>query len=241
MKTIILVRHATAESKAVDKEDFERSLTRKGRKEAETMSQWYEKNGQVPDLLLSSPANRAVETARIFAKKLGYAKKKIMLNESLYSLSDPDEFLRIVRALDDKHGSVMVFGHDPSFSDFAKHMVKEFSDDLPKCGVFTFRVNRKKWETVQPGEGTCLYFEHPQRIHARKEEEKARRRDIAARIEKSIQQVLGRFGIESSDKEHKKIHRVSTRLARAFAPRARTAAPAPERGKKAGAAKEKSK
>jgi phosphohistidine phosphatase len=242
MKTVIMVRHATAESKGTDKNDFERSLTKKGRKEAGTMVGWYMQDGKAPDLLLSSPANRAIETARIFAKQLAYPKKKIMLNESLYASSDTSEFLNILQALDDKHDSVMVFGHDPSFSDFAKYMVEGFTEDLPKCGVFAFTVNRRKWGTMKAGDGACLFFEHPHGIRERIQEEKQRRKDISARLENGIAQVLDRFGIERSDKEGRKIRRASARLARMFAHKAGVAQASPAKGKSAAkSAKEKGK
>jgi phosphohistidine phosphatase len=241
MKTIIMVRHATAESTGTDKDDFERSLIKKGRKEADTMVAWFMQQGEVPDLLLSSPANRAIETARIFAKGMAYPKKKIMLNESLYSSLDPSEFLKILQSLVDKHDSVMVFGHDPSFSDFAKYMVEGFTDDLPKCGVFAFNVNRKKWRTMKAGDGACVYFEHPRGIRERNQEKKEHRKNISARIEKGITQVLDRFGIERSEKEGRKIRRASTRLAKAFAHKTRVAAASHAKGKSSTkSAKEKS-
>jgi phosphohistidine phosphatase len=242
MKTIIMVRHATAESKDADKSDFERSLIKKGRKDAGTMVEWYMQQGEAPDLLLSSPANRAIETARIFAKEMAYPKKKIMLNESLYASADTSEFLKILQALDDKHDSVMVFGHDPAFSDFAKYMVEGFADDLPKCSVFAFTVNRKKWGTMRAGGGKCLCFEHPRGIRERNQMEKDRRKDISARIEKGIVQVLDRFGIERSDKEGRKIRRACAKLAKTFAHKARVA-PIPRTRNKSTAksAKEKSR
>jgi phosphohistidine phosphatase len=68
MKRIVLVRHATAAAKQADAEDFDRSLRKKGRKEARALAGWYQTVAEVPDLLLTSPANRALETALIFAK-----------------------------------------------------------------------------------------------------------------------------------------------------------------------------
>ncbi len=77
MKRITLVRHATAVPRNPKKDDFGRSLRKKGRREAKAMGEWYKNVEEQPDVMISSPANRAIETARVFAKTLGYPAKKI--------------------------------------------------------------------------------------------------------------------------------------------------------------------
>ena len=136
MKKIILVRHATAAAKGPDIEDFTRSLRKKGHKECRAMIRWYLDNvDEMADLMLSSPANRAIETALLFAKGLGYKPKKISRNEGLYGTASSKDFLDILKSLDEEIDSVMVFGHDPEFSEFAQYMVNGVETGLPKCSV----------------------------------------------------------------------------------------------------------
>ena len=173
MKTVIMVRHATAAAKGVDVDDYTRSLRKKGHKEARTMIRWYLENvGGKPDMMLSSPANRAIETARLFAKGLGYKSKKIIQDEALYGTATPEEFLNILNEIDDKHDSVMVFGHDPAFSEFAHYMVAEFDLLLPKCSVFGFSANRKKWKALKAGDGVLEFYDSPAGIKQRRKHDK---------------------------------------------------------------------
>jgi phosphohistidine phosphatase len=223
MKKIILVRHASAEARGADKDDFDRSLRKKGRKEAQDMIEWYLEMGEEPDLLLTSPANRAIETARIFAKGLGFSKKEIMVNEALYDFLSPGNFLKILQELDDAYGSVMIFGHDPAFSEFAKFAVHGFEENLPKCSVFGFIVKQKKWRLLRAGEGKLAFFTHPQGICRDKQRVKERREELSVHIEKSILQALIKFGIAGPDKELKKIRRASARIAKIFTQQAEKA------------------
>ncbi|MEJ2719545.1 MAG: histidine phosphatase family protein [bacterium] len=229
MKTIILVRHATAVAKDPAKDDFGRSLRKKGRKEARAMARWYMKtDGPSPDLLLSSPADRAIETAWIFAKELGYPRKKIVQDEALYGGLEPPDFLTILKTLDDKNESVMVFGHDPSFTDFARFIVDGFDGSLPKSSVFAFRTNRRSWAAVRRGDGQLEIFEHPEGLHRRRDLAKAVKKDLADRIEKGIMSVLSEFRITGVDEDDAaRVKRASARLAGTFAKRAALEASVP--------------
>ena len=78
MKTLYIVRHAKAIVRGTGIPDFDRSLAERGIKDARKMSKRQAKAGAEPQLLISSPAKRAIETARIFAKRLDYPKKAIV-------------------------------------------------------------------------------------------------------------------------------------------------------------------
>ncbi len=238
MKKIILVRHASAEPRGTDVKDFSRSLRKRGHKEARTMIRWYlEHTGEKPDSMLSSPANRAIETAELFAKGIGYKSKKIAKDKALYGTASSEDFLEIVKALDDREGSVMVFGHDPAFSEFAKYMVDEFDSFLPKCSVFGFSVNRKTWKALKPGDGRLEFFESPGGVQDRRDLSKQVRRDLSGRIEDRIWNVLAEFGIDKKDENKcgKYVRRASAGIARTLEHRLDVAGQSPaSKGSSAG-------
>lgn len=224
MKKIILVRHATAAAKGADIDDFTRSLRKKGHKECRAMIRWYlDYAGDIPDLMLSSPANRAIETALLFAKGIGYKPKKISRNENLYGTASSKDFLDILKSLDDDYDSVMVFGHDPEFSEFAQYMVSGFEAMLPKCSVFGFSVNRKSWKTLKSGDGKLQFFESPEGLLQLRERAKQLRREAAERIEGGIWDALAEFGVERSEGDAegsaKIARRASAKVAKSFADR----------------------
>ena len=72
MKTIYLVRHGKAVSRELDIPDYERSLVDKGEKNSVKMAQLLKDKDLSADLFISSPANRALETAKIFTRVFNY-------------------------------------------------------------------------------------------------------------------------------------------------------------------------
>ena len=108
-----------------------------------------------PDLLVSSPALRALTTAQLIADEIGYARKDITVDERMYA-SSADALLAVIRALDKKLDRVMLFGHNPEFTELAHRLSGEIVD-MPTCAVAEFRFDTKKWSDigkVEPVEST---------------------------------------------------------------------------------------
>src|SRR5882672_1951453 len=140
MKRLILVRHATAVDKGPEGSDFHRKLKKRGRREALLMAERIATLVEVPDQIFSSPADRALETAQVFAERLGVPAERVALREELYGGLEPDDFLHIVQGFDNRVKNVMVFGHDPSFTEFAAHMIPGFREAIPKAGVLVIEI-----------------------------------------------------------------------------------------------------
>ena len=96
-----------------------------------------------PDLLMSSPALRALTTAHLIADEIGYKRKDIVVDDRLYA-SSPDDLLAVIRALDNKLDRVMLFGHNPEFSDLAHRLSSEIVD-MPTSAVAEFTFDTKAW------------------------------------------------------------------------------------------------
>ncbi|WP_029048407.1 histidine phosphatase family protein [Cupriavidus sp. amp6] len=146
MKTLFLVRHAKSSRDDPSLPDRERPLDDLGQRDAPEMGKRLAERKVKPDLLVSSPAVRALATAHLIADELGYARKDIAIDDRLYA-SSADELLAVVRALDKKLGSVMLFGHNPEFTDFAQRLSGEITD-MPTCAVARFRFDTKAWADV---------------------------------------------------------------------------------------------
>ena len=116
MKTIYLVRHAKSSWKYPNLDDFERPLNKRGRKNAPFMGSILKKLKVAPDLILSSPANRASMTARIIANKISYPLEKICFSESIYQFS-ANALIDAIKHLDDVVNKAMLVGHNPALTD----------------------------------------------------------------------------------------------------------------------------
>ena len=69
MKELLLVRHAKSD-RNIDVSDIERPLKKRGKRDAKNVGEWLKKKNLLPDMLLSSPARRAIDTARLIFDEL---------------------------------------------------------------------------------------------------------------------------------------------------------------------------
>ena len=146
MKTLFLVRHAKAGHDAPALSDRERPLNERGRHDAPMMGKRLAKHDSRPELLVSSPALRALTTAQLIADELGYRRERIVVDDRLYG-SSPERVLDLVRALDDKVERAMLFGHNPEFGELA-HRLSDQITEMPTCAVAEFGFDTKKWADV---------------------------------------------------------------------------------------------
>ncbi len=205
MKTIYLVRHATADKGKPKSPDKKRALSKKGRKEAVKMAKKLKQNGMLPDLLVSSPAKRAIQTARVFAKAVKYPKDKILVNKTLYeanNASSSEALLQEVRSMDDQYQSVIVFGHDPLLTEFAHYLRQDFTDALPGCAVVRFDFNNVSWTKITAGRGILKFFDYPNREKERLNQAK---RDLTAKITENLMQVFAEVDPDAAEKMKKSI------------------------------------
>lgn len=218
MKRIVLVRHATAVDVGPKGSDFHRRLKKRGRREAAIMADRVAGLLGAPDLVVTSPADRALETARAFAERLGISGECVVVREQLYGGLLPEEFLHIVGEFDDANATVMVFGHDPSFSEFAAHLVAGFNELIPKAGVVVIDVERKSWSAVRAGDGVVAAFERPPAPEVQKRIEEDLIDRLAMGIRTAVFAAVREFGVPENRDVVKAVARASARLAQAVRP-----------------------
>ena len=122
MKTLIILRHAKAEPHAAKASDHDRVLLPKGVKAAAAMGAHLAAHGPVPELILCSDAARARETMEALLTTLK-ADPAVEIEPTFYP-GRPEAILSRVREADDHYGCVMVIGHNPSFEDLARALVR---------------------------------------------------------------------------------------------------------------------
>jgi phosphohistidine phosphatase len=213
MLRIYLVRHATAQDKGETLPDFERSLVKKGEKEAMAIAKHLALRHAAPDLMISSFANRAIETAHIFAKALGYSAQRILLRDTFYGNTDVEELAKEIRKQPDKYRSLMLFGHDPAFSQLAAHLIKGFRETLPKAGVVAAEFPVHRWQDVESGMGRLLEFTGPARL---KEQMKNTRSDLETDLTQNVQGVLARISRTGARAFQKETRQSARKIVKAF-------------------------
>ncbi len=163
MKKLYLIRHAKSSWKDVSLQDFERPLSKRGRRNAPEMGQRLRKRGEQADLMLSSPAVRAARTARLIAVENGYPEKKINFCEALYHASSR-EMLDVVQQTADRVETLFLIGHNPGLNDFANQLCMQKIDNIVTCGIYVLRCKIGHWQELRlDGRADLLYYDFPKR------------------------------------------------------------------------------
>ncbi len=167
MKKLYLVRHAKSSWDNVEMDDFNRPLNERGEKDAPHMAKLLKHRDVVPDRMITSPANRALSTCRLFAHTLGFdKKKKITSDQKLYHAS-PDTIIKVLASLGEhKSGDeiILLFGHNPGITEFTNDLLNVSIDNIPTCGVVEATLNIHSWKEISFGCGKMDSFDYPKQI-----------------------------------------------------------------------------
>ena len=156
MKRIIIVRHAKAVPYGYE-DDFNRDLTDRGKRDAALVSGELKNRGIAPDMMISSPAKRALKTARIFAGNLGISHDSIQENDDFYPGLVLQSFLSFIHLLPADKGNVIFFGHNPGFYNYTAGLLKRFEFDMPTCSTIGINFDVEKWKDIELRSGTLAF------------------------------------------------------------------------------------
>lgn len=155
MKRLIIVRHAKTESGGYDR-DFDRALTTRGITDATQIAETLAERQIIPQYIISSPARRAISTARIFADQYGYAFERIQQEKRLYFDYTTTDFLELVHQIDDVHEVAMVCGHNPFIYFVAESLSSNFRGDMPTCSTVVIDFNVEQWSQIEARTGKLV-------------------------------------------------------------------------------------
>ena len=162
MKILTLVRHAKSSWKDASLRDRERPLNKRGQRDAPIMGKRLHEHGIRPSLIVSSPANRAWTTAKIFAKELSYPVEFLQRDDNLY-LASVDRILDVIVSQDEGFNSLMIVGHNPGFTDFANFLSPGLTHNLPTAGVVSVSIDQDHWNLYEQPETELLVHDWPKK------------------------------------------------------------------------------
>lgn len=148
MKTLVLVRHAKSDWGYEFLKDIDRPLNERGYRDAYAQSQWYKNNYSFPDIIISSPAIRAVSTALIFSRMLEYNEQNIHIMHGIYE-AVTDDFLDNIHKLSNEINIAMFVGHNPVLTHLFNLLSHDiYIDNIPTCGIVKLEFNIEHWKEV---------------------------------------------------------------------------------------------
>jgi phosphohistidine phosphatase len=160
MKKLYIIRHAKSGLKNSGLDDFERPLSKRGKKDAPFMGSMLKNRGVLPDIIISSPALRAKSTAEIVANEIGYV-KSIVYDKNIYEAS-VEELYNILADISDKKSSAMLFGHNPELNMLVEDLFG-FNENIPTCGVVEIEFDCKKWSEISSENSKLISFDYPKK------------------------------------------------------------------------------
>jgi phosphohistidine phosphatase len=160
MKNLLLIRHAKSSWDDPSLNDRDRTLNKRGKKDAPAMGRWLMEKNLSPGLFLSSPAKRALKTAKLIAEELGYPKKKIEVREAIY-MQGLDALLELIGELDDGLSRVYLVGHNPVLTDLANRLTGAGIQNVPTCGIVSVEFALPSWRDCVREGGRLALFERP--------------------------------------------------------------------------------
>lgn len=161
MRTLYICRHAKSSWADPGQDDFDRPLNERGLHDAPLMAKIFRERGEPVDLIVTSPAVRALTTARFFARELKL--ENAFVQEPRLFHATYTTINAIVNALPANAQRVMLFGHNPGFTEVLAHFTGEYVDNLPTCGLARIDFTLNEWELAGRDLGTLVWFDYPKR------------------------------------------------------------------------------
>jgi phosphohistidine phosphatase len=149
MKNLLLMRHGKS-SWELNVNDEDRALLQRGINDAKLVGQKLSTKELNIDYVYSSPANRAFHTAMICLRQLRFPLDRFQVVPELYDFSG-DHVLNFVRNLPEGIHTVLIFGHNHTFTHIANSFGSKHIDNVPTSGFVHLQFNEKTWAVIEKG------------------------------------------------------------------------------------------
>ncbi|MBN1541106.1 histidine phosphatase family protein [candidate division KSB1 bacterium] len=214
MKTIYLVRHAEAALKKTGMQDIDRPLTEPGVKDVKRLAKLLTKTGQIPELVISSSAQRALQTGELFAERFDLPKESVLVENALYDHGNTEILFALLSKLENTVSRVMVVGHHPMLTEFATLIMRTVHPKLPAGGVLGIEIDISEWHQILNLRGYSTFFLSPEHNLSDKKIEKRLRYAVAVIIQNALASSLEQIDPEASAKMAKSVKEHSRQLAK---------------------------
>ena len=143
MKHLFIIRHGKATQQMMA--DIKRPLIEKGKKRTLKFALKLKETLVNPDLIISSPAVRAYQTAEILAEVFNYPKSKIDINKYFYFYEE-EAVLHQLKYLKDNVQTVFITGHNPVWTDLANRLYSSPVFHLRTSGIVGIGFETDTWK-----------------------------------------------------------------------------------------------
>ncbi len=150
-KELLILRHGKSDWNT-HSSDFNRPLNKRGNRNVHQMGEWLKQQNLVPDLIISSPAVRALTSAKIIAEAIGVNEKFIQTEQSIYEASVSD-LQQILSQIPNTINRLLLVGHNPSFEylvhQLAHHLPAASNGNLMPTATIAYMQLDSQWLSLQ--------------------------------------------------------------------------------------------
>ncbi len=146
-KTLLIVRHAKSSWDYEDVSDIDRPLKTRGISNAYNMAYRLKSKKTIPELIMTSPANRAFHTALIFARECEINLMKFIIEPDIYG-AGVEGMLNIIQKVPEEYSCIMLVGHNPDMSELVNRLQNHRIFEMPTCAVATLEFNAEEWGEI---------------------------------------------------------------------------------------------
>jgi phosphohistidine phosphatase len=159
---LYLNRHAKSSWEDSSLSDIDRPLNKRGKRDAPLMADILSQKVKAPQVIYSSPAKRAFNTAIQIAKGFGYDESNIIRDKRIYEASVSD-LMRIINSVSNEYNIIMLFGHNPTFTMASNFLSDKYIDNLPTSGFVQINFDCDSWKSIEGNTGKLVLFEYPKK------------------------------------------------------------------------------
>jgi phosphohistidine phosphatase len=152
-RELLLLRHGKAE-RLKEGSDFDRPISDPGKRGAQRIATWIWRHDLMPDYVISSPAERTIETARKACKAMSMGPQGIVEDQRIYEATISD-LLRVLAEVPQTARRVLLVGHNPGLNKLLSYLDGEKDGRLPKAALAQLELP-DNWSELAPGCGRRL-------------------------------------------------------------------------------------
>lgn len=160
MKYLTIIRHAKSSWSTPYLDDILRPLNERGLKSIKIIGNYLREKNIQPDLIITSPATRAVQTAVGIGDLVNYKIDSLKINQEIY-FGNTTDILAIIKNIDDTVNDIFLFGHEPILSSLIYHFTKTSLEKFPTCAVYRIAFDIKSWKETDLKIGKCEFYVNP--------------------------------------------------------------------------------
>lgn len=161
-KQLLIIRHGKSDWAEAGMADFDRPLNHRGNKNAPEMAERVIRKDLVPELVVSSPANRALSTAAHFSGTWQMPLENIQQEPSIYE-ANVTTLLKVVNLLSNAVDRVALVGHNPGLTDFVNYLADAHIYNLPTAAVVVIDFPFDDWSEISQHTGSLFLFDCPKK------------------------------------------------------------------------------